>query len=164
MRGGMTILYENAAQARKLRWVNWGTVLCFALCTAWAASLWSGPAPDGTAAILVALGGVAPLVGAVLFSRRYVVRLARKDAELLLTTLGFLSPAERRLPLERVAAATFDEGHAEGGPSVATPWIGLRIAGLRLPFVVDLRAERADARAIMALGTAHDPARRRRGG
>ena len=80
-----------------------------------------------------------------------MVRIEARDGRLTIRLLGILVQAELNLARSEIRGAAFREGEAEGGPEVYTPWIALRTDQRRLPLLVDLKAETANRRALLAL-------------
>ncbi len=155
----MAVLVENRRQARKVRMVTWASALWCIGWLYWAADLAQtyGLSPgDGgvlraplqrwATAAIVALIGILPLVGMAIYARRYVVRLERERADLLVTVIGFLAPSTRSHPVTDVGDSQRNRGQLRLRISVNAPWIRLRIAGRS--YIIDLQAERVDAQAI----------------
>ena len=165
------ILVENKWQARKLRWVCWGSVVWTIAWLAWAVDLAEtyglSPGDGGVlrpfgerlayAAVLTVIA-VLPLVGLIWYSRRYIVAMSRSGGMVDVTMLGFWRPLRRRYAVAAFGPSTTHGGRmSAGGLTVNAPWITLRIGGKR--HFVDLQSERADTRRLTALGI--DAQRRR---
>ena len=158
----MSVLVGNYRQARKVRIVTWAFGLWCVGFLYWAADLSQtyGLAPgDGgvlrsplqrwTAAAILALIGILPFAGMIVYALLYVVRLAREDANVHVTVLGLLAPSTRVYPVADVERTRHHHGRLELRISVNAPWITLRIAGR--PYVIDLQAEQVDTEAIEQL-------------
>lgn len=149
------VLVANTHQARKVRWVFWGCVafLVGFLYWAWDLSQTYGLSPgDGgelrpleqrlLAAAILATIGVLPLLGMVLYLRRYVAGLSWHGDEVLVTGAGW--PAgTRRFPL-----AAFEPGRDHDGRLytvkhwINAPWSTVGIEGRT--YIIDLQAEHVD--------------------
>lgn len=133
-------LYENRARAKRARL----SILVAAVWSVgwfyWAYVLGSGGAQPGLTAIVAGVG-LLPLVVLHFYGNAYVVRLAREDDTLSITTLGLIGNRPLHIPLRAVTEVTRPEA---GG-------IIVRVAGRRSPFLVDLQAEHVNIGAIAAL-------------
>jgi len=162
----MRVLFENRWQATKARWLTWGLIACMVGCLYWAWSLAHTygllPADGGVLrplhqrlmmAAVVVLVGVLPTAGMWLFNRRYLTRIERDGDKVALTTLGIISPGTRIFRVSDFTGQGHRHGQMSGRIAVNAPWIALRVAGVRLPFVVDLQAEHVDIDAIEGLSS-----------
>lgn len=152
------VIFRAGRQGTKVRAVLWGAVLLAIL------ALWGGwgtanhmtlPEADGGGlappvqrigwGVAIALLGVLPAVGMVVYGRCYVLRLVwRGGAETVrVETLRPFGRAWRDIHGDQVTGLTRYEGtlHVPRGHHVDAPWVSLRVAGRRLPFVVDLQGE-----------------------
>jgi hypothetical protein len=137
----MTVLYENRARAKRARLSILGAVVWSIGWFYWAHVLSGGGAQSGAIAIVIGVG-LLPLVVLHFYCNAYVVRLAREDDEVAITTLGLIGNRLLRLPPRAVTEVTRPEA---GG-------IIVRVAGRRMPLLMDLQAEHVDIEAISALG------------
>ena len=145
------MLYDNVAQARKVRRLVAGSLLFGAIFLCWAIAGDFGDRDGNSLRAGTALFGAVLAVAASLYARQYVVRIEARDGRLTIRLLGILVQAELNLARSEIRGAAFREGEAEGGPEVHTPWIALHIGKRRLPFLIDLKAEIANKRALLAL-------------
>lgn len=160
----MQVLFENHRQAKKIRWLT----ISFAVwCVAWLYWAWTAfesygvePSDGGVLrslaerlgmAALIALCGILPLAGMAFYSGLYLTRIERHGDAVLLTTLGALRPVLHRYAVADLVPGKSYEGRVSGRISVDAPWLTLRVADRRMPFIVDLQAERADVAAIVGL-------------
>jgi len=158
------LLFENRWQARKVRWLT----ISFAVwCLAWLYWAWTTlenygiePADGGALrsfperlgmAVVIALCGVLPLAGMAFYSSLYLTRIERHGDAVLLTALGALRPVLHRYAVADLVPGKAYEGRVSGRISVDAPWLTLRVTDRKMPFVVDLQAERADVAAIVGL-------------
>lgn len=150
----MTEIYHAGSQRLKVRaiaifsllvalvalWVGWGLFQTYGL----------RPADGGMLAPLstrIALGGgvaalgIAFAAGMAVYGRCYVTSMRHDPAgqRLHFTTIGLIAGTERSCPLSAVESADYVAGqaHNTGGVSVNAPWIKLRIAGQKLPLILD---------------------------
>jgi len=144
-----TVLVANTRQAGKTRMltVSFGA-LAVAACT-WAVSGALAGAADPTACILAPLG-LAVAWGMGLYSRRYVVSMRMTGDVIVLRTAAF-GARDLSIPLERIGRRTFHEGRYPDSPSMRAPWLTLHIDGFRVPFLIDMQAERVDLQRIQRL-------------
>jgi hypothetical protein len=163
--GTMQIIVDCHRQAWKVRIVTWATALWFIGFLYWGYSMSQtyGLSPgDGgvlkpaaerwSLAVLLALIGIAPLIGMAVYAGLYVTRLARDGEQLTMTVIGLLRPRTFTVPLIAVATATSNDGR--GFPfsgmasriTVNAPWITLRVAGR--PYIIDQQAETLDDAAL----------------
>jgi hypothetical protein len=136
----MSVLYENRRRARRARLGILGAVVWSLGWFYWAYVLNSGGARTGAVVIVLAVG-LLPLVALHFYSSVYVVRIVREGAEIAITTLGLFGNREVRVPLTAILEVARPE--ASG--------MTLRVAGRRMPFILDLQAEHGDLDAIAAL-------------
>ncbi len=161
----MQVLLENRSQARKVRWLTWGFVLWAAgwLFWAWDTSQTYGLTPgDGGVlrpfserlgmALLIAVLGVLPFAGMAFYAGLYLVRIERDGDAVTLTSLGMFRPVQHVHRVDDFLPTGFYEGRVNLRQAVHAPWLTLRVAGQRIPFVVDLQAEHVECDAIEALG------------
>jgi hypothetical protein len=155
-------LVENYRPARKVRIIIWASGLWCVGFLYWAADLSQtyGLAPgDGgvlrpplqrwTAATILALIGILPFAGMIIYARLYVIRLVREGANVHVTVIGVFAPSTQVHAIADVERARHHHGRLALRISVNAPRITLRIAGR--PYVIDLQAERVDAPAIERL-------------
>jgi hypothetical protein len=156
------VIVENRRQARKVRILFWVIALYCAGMLYWAYDLAQtyGMSPGdggvlrpagerGIVSALIAALSVAPLVGMVLYVRRYVIRLSRDADTITVTVLGVLGTRTWTCTRADVSRATEHRGRLTLRTSVNAPWITLRIAGRR--YIIDLQSEVVSRGAIMAL-------------
>lgn len=136
----MTVLYDNRQRAKRARLGILAAVVWSLGWFYWANVLRTGGSRPGAIAI-VAIVGVLPLVALHFYSNVYVVRLVRDGNELTITTLGLFGNRELRVSVTTVAEVQRPEA---GGMT-------LRLAGRKMPFILDLQAEYGDLNAISAL-------------
>ena len=162
----MKILLENRWQALKVRILLWGSVAgCIgALYGAWSLYETYGLNPgDGgvlrpleervMAAAIVASLGLA-FVGAMLFfASRYAVRIEREGDRVDLVTMSLIGTKVRQYSTADFGGGNYHHGRMVSGRghSVNAPWITLRVKDKRVPFMVDLQAERIDRAALRKL-------------
>jgi hypothetical protein len=158
----VSVLVENRRQVRKVRFLCWGSVLWCIGMIYWAADLsqtYGLAPPDGgvlrpplqrwTFAAIMALIGILPFIGLLIYARLYVIRLVRDRAEVGVTVIGFLMPSTRTFTLVEVGNTRDHHGQFRSNITVNAPWMVLRIAGR--PFVIDLQADLVDRGAIRRL-------------
>jgi hypothetical protein len=170
------IIFENRRQAWKVKGIQL-LFICWAigfLYWAWSASETYGLSPgDGGVlkpaadrylmALIMALVGIVPLAGMIVYTRLYAVRIERQDNAVLVVTIGWLSRSYRVHEVADFRRSSYNEGRMHGRISVHAPWISLYVAGSRLPYIVDLQAETINSSAIAALTPATgQPSRRER--
>lgn len=112
--------------------------------------LWTMFAPDEPVAPILAGLALLLLAALLVYARSYVIRMESDASELILTTLGMLSPTAHRIPRGSVERIGSHDGWIDNS-IVQAPWLTLRVAGRTLPFVLDLQAERIDRPAIAGL-------------
>lgn len=167
----MSELIANRWQARKVRWVAWGSALWCIGFLYWAADMSQTyglspgdggvlrpPAARWTVAAILALIGILPFLGMVIYTRLYVIGLAREGDELRVTVIGLLAASTRIHAVRDVNAAREHHGQFRGRITVNAPWTVLRIAGR--PYIIDRQAERIDGAAIRRLVNDGEKARR----
>lgn len=170
------VIFENRRQAWKVKgiqllFIGWAIGFLY---WAWSMSETYGLSPgDGGVlkpaadrylmALLLAVIGIVPLAGMIVYTRLYAVRIERQDNAVLVGTIGWLSPAWRVHGVADFNRSSHNEGRMQGRVSVHAPWISLYVAGSRLPYIVDLQAENINRSAIAALTRATgEPSRRER--
>lgn len=136
----MTLLYENRYRAKRARLSFLGAVVWSIGWFYWANVLRTGNARPGAVAIVAAVG-LLPLLALYFYGNVYVVRIARDGDTVDITTLGLLGNRALRIPV----AAIVEVARPEAGGMT------LRVAGRRMPFILDLQAEHSDLGAIVAL-------------
>lgn len=158
------VLFENRHQARKVRFVTLVLLLWCLGCLYWSVDIAQtygiSPADGGVlrppiqryamAALLVFLG-LAPMLGMILYNRRYLTRIVLDPEGLELTVIGLLWPFRRRIALSDLAGSSSYEGRMRAKISVHAPWATLRVKGQRVPFIIDQQAEQVNNSAIQAL-------------
>ena len=149
------VIYENRWQARKVRWLSVGIALWAAGCIWWAADLARMDVPpeasagEGWWAVVLVAVGLLSLAGMVVYRRVYVVRIVWGDAKVLVTTIGAVREAVHEHDLADFVASDRRGDGIHGG--VHAPRVTLRVANRRLPYVIDVQAERFDRARIDAL-------------
>lgn len=158
------LLVANTGQSQRVRWCFWASLVVMAgfFYWAWDLSQTFGLSPgDGgvlrpleqrlfAAAILVVIG-ILPVIGMVLYLRRYIAGLAWQGEDVLVTGVGW--PAgERRFPL-----ASFEPGKDHDGELytvthwVNAPWSTVGIEGRT--YIIDLQAEHVDREGLARMLT-----------
>ena len=136
----MTVLYENVQRAKRARrgvvtaavWaIGWFV---------WAYVLNSGGTRLGIVIIMIAVG-LAPMVALHFYTSVYVVRIVRDGDVVTITTLGLVGDRELRIPVTAITEVAQPEARG----------MTIRVAGRKMPFILDLLAERGDLNAIKAL-------------
>jgi hypothetical protein len=150
MSAAETVLVANTRQARKTRLLTalFGA-LSVAACT-WAVRGVLAGGADPAAFILAPLG-LAVAWGMDLYSRRYVVSMRMTGDVIALRTAAF-GARDLSIPVERIGRRTLHEGRFPDSPSQRAPWLTLHIDGFRVPFLIDMQAERVDVQRIQRLG------------
>lgn len=158
------LLVESRRQARKVRWICWGSVVWAIAWLVWGADIgqtydlslesdgivppveegWSWAMEAGLAAL-----GLLPLAGLAFYVRRYIIRLVRYEGGVQVVVIGWWNPRAQTFPIEAFEGSTEHEGRTYGHISVNAPWITLRIGGRR--YIVDGRSERLDRRGLARL-------------
>ena len=151
--GGARLLYDNRRQARKVRWVSVGMAVFSGAFVWWGAVLIagadSGPAGDAYAGAFAVVFGLLCAAAMAVYRRHYVVRLSLEMDAVRVTTLGWLSATEdvhdfqALVSVNRYGDSSFD--------GVRAPWVTLRVAGRRIPYILDAQAERFDERTVHGL-------------
>lgn len=111
-----------------------------------------------TVATILALIGILPFLGMVVYVRLYVIGLARERDELRVTVIGLPTSLTRIHAIRDVEAARQHDGQLRTRITVNTPWTVLRIAGR--PYIIDSQAEWIDGAAISRLVRDGEKARR----
>jgi len=158
---------KNHRQAWKVRLVLWGSWAAAAACLWWGWDLLHtfgmNPGDGGElralperirAAVLISLMGLVPAAALSLFAHRYVVRLALDPTHLHITALGWGGGAGRTRVVPRhelLGSRSFHGQMDTGRIRVNAPWITLRVRGQRIPYVLDLQAEKLNLGRISAL-------------
>lgn len=138
----MTVLYENRQRAKRARLGLLAALVWSLGWLYWAYALKGGGTRPGIVAIVVIVG-LLPLAALHFYSSAYVVRLVRNDDEVTITTLGLFGNRNHRVPCAGILAVDRPEA---GGMT-------LRLAGRKMPFMLDLQAEHGDLNAIAALAS-----------
>ncbi len=138
----MTVLYENHQRAKRARMSLFGAIFWSLGCLYLAYALYSGGTREALVIVTLAIGFL-PLVLLHFYGDAYVVRLAHDGDDLFITTLGLTGPRYLRVPLRAVTEVVRAE--ASG--------LTMRVAGRRMPFLVDLQAEHINVDAINALAS-----------
>lgn len=168
----MQVLLENRWQARKVRWITWAFAVWAVgwVYWAWTVAETYGlspgdggvlrPLPErlGVAAGMVCVG-VLPLAGMMLYLSIYLRRIERDGDAVVVTVLGLFASAQHRYRVADFEGAGRHDGQLNLRSRVNAPWLTLRVAGRRLPYIVDVQAERVEVAQIVALG---EPKRKRR--
>lgn len=136
----ITVLYENHRRAKRARMSLAGAGVWSLGCFYLAYLLHHGGTQQGAVALVVVIG-LLPLVMLHFYGDAYILRLAREGDDLFISTLGLTRPRHLRVPVRAVTEVA--RADAAG--------LTLRLAGRRMPFLVDLQAEYADIDAINAL-------------
>lgn len=162
----MKRLFENHRQTLKVRIVLWIVFLVglAALYAGWSTFQTYGLSP-GDGGVLrpfgerlafgagIALLGCILVVAMMLFATLYVVTLSRNDDRISIETLTALGigRSHHSFDISDVGEAAYHHGRMSRGivpgeqsslfQSIDAPWITLRVAHRRLPFILDLQAE-----------------------
>lgn len=162
----MTVILENHRQALKVRIMLWASFLACAGALYGAQTLFEtyglNPGDGGVlrplgerlaVAGLVAALGLSFAGGMAVFASRYAVRLTREGDRVDIRTMTPWGTRRHRLAVADFRGGAYFHGRQRNprGPSVDAPWITLRVAGRRLPFIVDLQAETVNKGALGAL-------------
>jgi hypothetical protein len=145
------VLVENSWQVKKLRVLTWSfTLLGVAAAAAGVNSVLSGT-NDATWFILGPFA-VITVIGLHVYSARYVAAMHEEGDAIVVRTAAVPSRTHR-IGFERIGRRVVHDGKLEVGdaPSVHAPWITLPVAGYKLPFIVDMQAEKVDVQAIVRL-------------
>jgi hypothetical protein len=159
------VLFENRWQAKKVRWL---TIALAVWCIGWLYWAWDTlhaygvePADGGLLkpfserlqmAVIIAVLGAFPVAGMVFYSTLYITKVERDGATVALTTLGVFGSTVHRYDAAAFTQGRQYEGWMSARTKVHAPWLALRVAGRRIPFVVDLQAEVIKIGALEALG------------
>ncbi len=133
----MTVLYENRRRAKKARLAILGAFVWSLGWLYWAYASHSGGGRSGLVGISI-LVSLLPLVALHFYSSVYVVRLTRVQNDVLITVLGLFGNREIRVPLTAITDVARPE--ASG--------MTVRVAGRRMPFILDAQAEHGDLKSI----------------
>lgn len=146
-------LVASTHQARKARILTLSFTLAAQLSLAWLALC------RCENAVIVAAVTTPVALGLLVYLARYVVLLEVNGEALILRTAALFGDPEHRIPLERVVSTRHHEGKVSfyNTPRVDAPWITLRVAGYRIPFVLDEQAEVFKAKEIFALQRRQPP-------
>ncbi len=162
----MTLLFDNHRQTLKVRCLMWGIFAAglSALYAGWSIFQTLGLAP-GDGGVLrpvgerlafgagVALLGIAGIAGMMLFASLYAVTLSRQGERIEIETLTLSGIGRRHFSFDvsEVGEAAYHHGRMKRGiatdedvamyDGIDAPWITMRVAGRRLPFILDLQAE-----------------------
>jgi hypothetical protein len=142
----MTVLYENRRRAKRARLGILGAFVWSLGWLYWAYASNSGGARSGLVGggILIAL---LPLVALYFYSSVYVVRIIREQKDVVVTVLGLFGNRDIRIPFTAIT-------------EVAAPEVSgltMRVAGRRMPFILDAQAENGDLKAISDLAKPNIP-------
>lgn len=162
----MKLLFENHRQTLKVRIVLWVAYLAglAALYAGWSILQTYGLSPgDGgilrpfgerlSFGAIVALLGIALILCMMTFASLYVVKLSREKELICIEALPIWGLGRKRYSFDvsEVGEAAYHHGRMKRGvttsagstlfQNIDAPWITLRIAGKRLPFILDLQAE-----------------------
>jgi hypothetical protein len=153
------VIVENRRQARKVRIVLWFSAIW---CIGWlywaydiAETYGLSPGDGGVlrppgerwaAAAIMASVGIAPLIGMIVYARRYLTRLVRDGKTIAVSVLGVLGESTWSRPLTDVTDVASHRGQLHLRSRVDAPWITLRIAGRR--YIIDLQSELVNRDAI----------------
>jgi len=173
------VLLDNRRQARKVRMLFWASLLAAAL------ALWGGWAiaqsyglSAGDGGVLkplwqrllfggfVAALGLAAAGGMLLYISLYALRIEVGGGTVAIATMTPFGRRRREFATSQVGASAYHHGrmhHAapaggQGSLWVNAPWITLRVAARRFPFVIDLQADAIDTDrlAVLARGGVTD--------
>lgn len=165
----MTVLLHNPHRVRRGRLVAFGTAvfavafggLALSLAQTYGLSPGDGgalrPLPERlrVAAIVLTLG-LLPLIGMLVYLRRYLLRIVCRTGFVELTAIGVFSPYVLRVSQSQIVRTRYFEGYlALRGLIVHAPWINLHVAGIRLPFIADMQAHRVNGKGICGLSAAN---------
>jgi len=98
--------------------------------------------------------GLLCLAGGIICMYRYVISIHKVGkSEFAVHTLGMLGMRTLELPLENLRLGKRQEGRGRypSGHSVDAPYRLLRVAGRRIPFILDLQGQIHDRRALAEL-------------
>jgi hypothetical protein len=167
----MGVIYENS-RWRRLRMLTAALAVFAAVSLAWAWSLsqhFGLAIGDGAklqnaevrywVAALVALIGLAPLGGILVFCGRYVTKIERVRSETIVTTLGVLTTQNRAHQDGEFTRCKWHDGDWPEPFTVEAPWLSLSARDLYLAYIIDARSANFDRLRIEAL-TRLQPARR----
>jgi len=146
-------IYENRRQARKVQWVSAGALLSMVGSIWWGIALIRGAGPGHEDDIywgaFVAIFGLLFGACAAVYRRVYAVRLVTDGAMVTVTTLGWVFATDDVYEIpDLVSVHRRGDAYING---VQAPWLTLRVERRRIPYVIDVQAERVDERAIRGL-------------
>lgn len=152
-------LFVNRKQTRKVYFVYLLTAFA-AIGTLWAAHVeWQAGAFGPEWIPIVALG-VLPVIGMFVYSHLYVTAMMEHDGAVWLRTAALFSKPYR-IETDNLDGFDHVKGKVEarswqarlnpGARSIHTPWGALRVAGRRLPLIIDKQAEYVDEKRIRRL-------------
>jgi hypothetical protein len=171
----MVPVYRAGRQLIKVRALMALSVVVLALCLWWASHLARtyGTSPGDGGALaplpqrlawggLVALFGVAAVAGMGLYGRLYAARIeVEPDRQLVhLATPGFFGTNRHVFRPADIGSARAHRDVNRGTlgkivghptPTVDAPWMSVRIAGWRLPLIIDLQGEVLDVKLLRSL-------------
>jgi len=152
-------LFVNRKQTRKVHFVYLLTAFA-AIGTFWGAHVeWQAGALGPEWIPIVALG-VLPVIGMFVYSHLYVTAMMEHDGAVWLRTAALFSKPYR-IETDNLDAFDHVEGKVKprswqtrlnpGARSIHTPWGALRVAGRRLPLIIDKQADYVDEKRIRRL-------------
>lgn len=166
----VALLFDNKAQALKVRVVYWVLGLCClaALYGGWVIfqSFGLSPADGGVLRPFgerLAFGGIvaglglAAFLGMRLYVDLYVTRMEQSGDLVGVQTMTLTGRRWRTFPAADFdLGALYGEGRVFRSPrlSVYAPWRTLRVKGRTLPLILDMQAEHIDEKALAKLGFA----------
>ncbi|MEQ8860917.1 MAG: hypothetical protein RIC56_19905 [Pseudomonadales bacterium] len=144
----MSLVYENTRQLPAARLVMSLALVCVAACVVLAADLYQ--ARSGLPMLLMLGLGALIVLGLEAYSRTYVVRIRLTPPWVEVETVRLLGVRRQRLRLVDFAGATEIGGDLTLG-SYTPAFTRVRVAGRRLPLLLDSRAERVQGATLRAL-------------
>ncbi len=168
------LLLRSGAQALKIRILFWIVVIIgvVALWGGWAIfqSFGLSPADGGVLKPfserlafggVVAVLGVALIAGMWLYMSLYALEVVRDGNKIAITTMTPLGDREQNFKVSELGKgahhqgqtnfARVEDGLVENHIKVDAPWITLRAAGRRLPFILDMKSQIIEVDAIVSL-------------
>jgi hypothetical protein len=157
----VTPLYRAGRQLTKVRAIMLLSLACAALSTWWGVDLAQtyGLNPgDGAvlrplterllAGAIVAGLGVTFAVGMWVYGRCYLARIdfAPETGQLHLHTVRFLGTGRQVIDVGGVGTSRWHDGQLQLHISVNAPWVSVRMAGRRLPLLIDAQGDVLDRR------------------
>jgi hypothetical protein len=141
----MTYIYDAGKQTRKVRFLAWLAIAAFL------GSVWGGidVLADGeiaAAAVIFGLGA-AFLAGMLVFLDHYACGLSVdfETGAVEVDTPRLFGERSHSFPLARIVGAAYEAGETFTiKHHVRAPYIKLRVAGRRWPFVIDMQGHIAD--------------------